>query len=438
MEEIVNVLNRGAPGLKHTEKTEIVPLNVWTEGKLEAEVARADIVRIEAEGEMAKVLAQLAKICRDFVNEEFQRRSKIYEETGEIDVSIMPAYRNPSYFSFRRILGSRNFDEALRFVSEQYRNFSKLLEMKRRGELPEYIDPKPPRDFKPLALFVRFDNYEIDSEQRTIKLGYYGEVLSYKGNLRWFARGRQGRLMIKYNEAKKRWYAHIASYVTLRRDNVVGYKCGVDLGQRFLAVVATENGYVLMYKGSKLAWDYLYFKEKISQSDRLYSIGEIDLDFNVERKRIHNYKMKVHREEAFKNLASHLIRTLKQLGIAEIYVGYPHNITKDKPYEYNVSFWSYWKLMERIAITAENYGIAVYALDESGTSKHCAYHGIEGQRSPRGLLHCPMGHTIHSDVNAALNILKKAGGKLPTVFKTQSFIVTPRGIKPVESRAGGC
>jgi putative transposase len=238
--------------------------------------------------------------------------------------------------------------------------------------------------------------------------------------------------MLIFNEVKKRWYAHISSYIVIERDTNSGYKCGIDLGQKILATVATENGHVFMYKGSRLAWDYQYFKKRVSMNDKLFDLDELDRDYWLEKRKKYYYKRRKRVDEAYKNLSSHLVKTLKQLGIVEIYVGYPHNIAKDKPTENNVSFWSYWKLMTRIALTAENYGIAVYAVNENNTSQYCAYHGIKGQRSPRGLLHCPMGHIIHSDINAALNILKKAGGKLPTTFKTQSFIVTPRRVRPVK------
>jgi len=40
------------------------------------------------------------------------------------------------------------------------------------------------------------------------------------------------------------------------------------------------------------------------------------------------------------------------------------------------------------------------------------------------LVHCPHGHTMHSDVNAAMNILARGGGKVPTRVKVLSFIPT--------------
>jgi putative transposase len=373
-------------------------------------------------------LFELAKATRELILEEFRRRGELYERTGKVDTSIMPAYRNKQYLQYKKILGAKNFDETLRFISENFKNFRELLEMKKRGQLPKYMDPKPPKNFKRLIIMIRYDNYKIDSEQRTIKLKYYNLELRFKGNLRW-NKGKQGRLMLIFNEIKRRWYAHITNIVSIERTNNNGYKCGIDIGQKFLITAACENGHVFMYKGSRLAWDYQYFKKRISMNDKLYDLGEIDRDVWLARVRALNYKRRKHFDEAFKNLARHLV---KIAGVTEIYIGYPKNIAKNKPYEYNVNFWSYWKLTTRIAQVGENVGIAVFLIDESYTSKYCAYHNSEVKRSPRGLIWCPHGHVLHSDINAALNILKKTGGKLPTSFKTQSFIVTPGGIRPVK------
>ena len=49
---------------------------------------------------------------------------------------------------------------------------------------------------------------------------------------------------------------------------------------------------------------------------------------------------------------------------------------------------------------------------ERGTSSHCAYHDEKFKRSPRGVITCPAGHKLHSDLNGALNILKRGSGAL--------------------------
>jgi putative transposase len=69
--------------------------------------------------------------------------------------------------------------------------------------------------------------------------------------------------------------------------------------------------------------------------------------------------------------------------------------------------WSYRKLKLRLATTLENHGIAAFEIPEDDTSKTCARHGCEVVRGPRGLVRCPHGHTMHADVNAAMNILAR-------------------------------
>jgi putative transposase len=72
---------------------------------------------------------------------------------------------------------------------------------------------------------------------------------------------------------------------------------------------------------------------------------------------------------------------------------------------------------------------------EDNTSKKCARHGCEVVRGPRGLVRCPYGHTIHADVNAAMNIPKRGGGKVPQRVKVLSFVPTPSGIIAVKKNS---
>ena len=54
-------------------------------------------------------------------------------------------------------------------------------------------------------------------------------------------------------------------------------------------------------------------------------------------------------------------------------------------------------------------------------------------RGPRGVVNCPKGHRLHSDLNGALNILKKATGIVVSrVRKPLSFIVDHNRVAPVK------
>jgi len=84
-------------------------------------------------------------------------------------------------------------------------------------------------------------------------------------------------------------------------------------------------------------------------------------------------------------------------------------------------------------LKAQEYGIRVLEVVEYNTSKYCAYHNVEVKRHPRGVVHCPKGHRLHSDLNGALNIMRKATGKTPiTIKKPLSFIVNHNRVAPAK------
>ncbi|MUM64973.1 transposase [Acidianus infernus] len=141
-----------------------------------------------------------------------------------------------------------------------------------------------------------------------------------------------------------------------------------------------------------------------SLADRTRNIGEGEAYLELLREKRRLFKKLTRRLlHLYRNLASHLIKTLYELGVSTIYLGYPFNIVKEKGNKFTLNMWSYHKLMESI-----EYGMKVYEVVEYNTSKYCAYHGVEVKRNPRGVVICPKGHKLHSDLNGALNILKKA------------------------------
>ena len=125
----------------------------------------------------------------------------------------------------------------------------------------------------------------------------------------------------------------------------------------------------------------------------------------------------------------------RDIGI--VFIGYPWNISHEKPGKGNVNMWGQRRQLQRLAITFENAGIPVFAVSEDNTSRECAYHGCEVLRKPRGLVRCPHGHTLHADVNAALNIMLRGiealgiRAQLPRRIRVLSFLATPGGVKPI-------
>ncbi|MCC6051553.1 MAG: transposase [Thermofilum sp.] len=405
-------------------------LNVWAENPncAEAVVWRADTVKLLPTPEQVDLLLRLAKATRALINIEHARRRALYERLGIIDCSVKGAYHDPSYAGFKEVLGSKNFDEALCLAAESWKSFKELLELKEQGRLPAWLDPKPPKRLKRLLIAVKHDNYRVDAQNKVIRLGYYNTEIRFQGELRWWwQRLQQGRLIIAYDDVKCAWYAHIASEVKLKRDMRAPLKCGIDLGQERLAAAVTESGVALLYRGTVLKSEYHFLKMEVSELDKRARFADFDVQVWLEKRRWLYRRFRVRKRELIKSMAAHLVKMLRELGATEIYIGYPRDIKRDKPTEGN-NAWPYWQTIEEIARAAENYGIAAYLVPEENTSKTCARHGCEVVREPRGLVRCPYGHIMHADLNAAMNILKRGGGRVPEQVKVLSFTPTPDGV----------
>jgi len=442
----------------------LIPLNSWaqllmergsdphsggSEGQAQAVwVWRCDTVRLLLTPEQEELLWRVGDAVAKLINMENYRRRRLFFDGKGIDKSWKSAWkrRETDYVEIYRLLGSMNFHEVTRAVSEQWRSFAELLKARKKGKLGPWQIVHPPgyrkRGGERLPIiYVRFDNYKVDLQKKMLRLGYWNVELRFKGKPRWLVKpgAEQGRLTITYDPVKKRWYAKIAVKVTLQieRNPKSTLKAGVDLGREILAAAAVEDGTAFLYRGGPLKADYYYFERKISAVDRTHSDPKSEeMDRAIlreERRRLYD-KMRRRREQAFANLAAHLARTLKALNVSIVFIGYPRGIAHDAPGKGNSNSWSYWKLITRMSVTLENYGIALFTVPENGTSKTCARHGCEVVRMPRGLVKCPRGHVMHADVNAALNILARGAQLLrceaeaPDRLRVFSFTPTPSGV----------
>ena len=450
----------------------VVPLNAWARLLLElcgdprgsggsgaqalqrVQVVRTDTLRLLTTPELDDFLQRVGDATAKLINMENYRRRHLFFETGKIDYSWVSAWarRKAEYYSIYKLLGSKNFAEACRVIGDQWKSFVGLLKAAKEGRLEPWQKVRPPgyrkdRDGQRVPIVVvRADNYKIDLERRLLYFKYWNVSIPFKGKPRWLTKpgAKQGRLIITYDPVKKRWYAKIAVEVTLERklDNS-GLKAGIDLGRERLIAFVTEplsesgEGVALLYRGGPLRADYFYFEKKIAEINRMLTdprSEEVDRAVLKEvRKRLYG-KRRRRRDQLFANAAAHLIRVCLELGVAVLLLGYPRGIAQDKPGKGNTNLWSYRGLAQRIAVTAENRGIPVFEVPEDGTSKVCARHGCEVERGPRGLVRCPHGHAMHADVNAAMNILARGGGRVPMRVKVLSFIPTASKVIAVNEK----
>jgi len=421
---------------------------------------RSNVVRLLPNGFQERKLRRLANASAKLFNEVNYERRQQFFRGGRVDLK---GTWDKCYEKYKGVLGV-NAQAVMQKNNEAWNSTFSLLRLRKEKKLPPHMKHiSPPRYWKDketkkrkLLLVIRQDRYVVDERNRII-LKDFGLEVEFAGRLRWH--GKQGRLEIYYDETRNAWYASIPVEVgvevtkTGRKSKHIlrgerksiqvkspkGSKmASIDLGINVLGSVVINDGTWLLYKGVRAKEDYFYFGKRIaeaqSSADKAKNIEEYEAYYELNREKRRLFKKLTKRLlHLYRNFASHLLKTLHERGVSTIYLGYPFNIAQDKGNKFTVNLWSYRELMNIIELKAQEYGMRVFEVIEYNTSRICAYHGVEVERGPRGVVNCPKGHRLHSDLNGALNILKKATGiTISTIRKPLSFIVDHNRVAPMK------
>jgi len=448
--------------LGHEEREPISPA-IPGEGIYEVKYTnrRTNVVRLLPNGFQERKLKKLANTSTKLFNEvNYERRQQFFHGEKVDFKGTWDRY----YEKYREELGV-NAQAVMQKNNEAWNSFFSLLKLKKEGKLPPHMKRVSPPKYwkdretkkrKPL-LVVRQDRYVVDEQNHKLILKDFDLEVEFVGRLKWY--GKQGRLEIYYDETRNAWHASIpvevgveetktgkkSEYIvrgerkTIQVESPRGDKAAsIDLGINVLASVVLNDGTWLLYKGVRTKEDYFHFEKRIAQvqslADEARNHGEYEAyeELLEERRRLHG-KLTRRLLHLYRNFASHLVKELHEHGASTIYLGYPFNIAQDKGNKFTVNMWSYRKLMDAIELKVQEYGMKVFEVVEYNTSRYCAYHGVEVERRPRGVVSCPLGHKLHSDLNGALNILKKAINVIvSTVKRPLSFVVDHNGVAPVK------
>jgi putative transposase len=426
---------------------------------------RVNSVRLLPSGAQERRLMRLADLSAKLWNELNYERRQQWNGGQRVDLEgTWRKYRE----EYKGVLGPHNADAVINKNNEAWGSFFSLLKAKKEGKLPKHERVSPPgywkdrEEGKRKPIFVvAGDSYAVDEVNHTVRINIGKRKkpleIPFAGRLRWY--GKQGRMEIHYDGARRAWHAYISVKVGAERTRdgnparriVRGERksiriaeprgdgaAGVDLGINILASAVTSTGAWLLYRGSRAKEDFFYLNKEIAEAQSKADIARNAGDsegFLRQNRRKRRLSRKLVRRMAhlYWNLANHLVRGLWELGVSKIYLGYPYDIAQDRGNKFTVNMWRYRELMDAIELKAQEYGIRVYEVLEYNTSNHCAIHGVEVTRGPRGVVTCPLGHRLHSDLNGALNILRRGAGSIPaTLKKPLSFLVDHGGVAPVK------
>jgi len=310
---------------------------------------RTNVVRLLPNGAQERRLRKLADAAAKLWNElNYERRQQFFR--GE-KVDFKGTW-SKYYGKYKNVLGV-NAQAVMQKSNEAWNAFLHLLRLRREGKLPPHMRRVSPPGYwkdeatgrRRLILVIRQDRYEVDERRHVLILKDFNLEVKFIGRLRWY--GKQGRLEIHYDESKGAWYACIPVEVgveeakTGRRSKFIvhgerkviqvespkGSKvASIDLGINNLASVVVDDGTWLLYKGVRAKEDYFYLQRLISRiqslrgtlKDKLLSDAVDEL--NREVRRLHGKLRRL--LHLYRNFASHLLRTLHELGVSTIYLGY--------------------------------------------------------------------------------------------------------------------
>lgn len=247
-----------------------------------------------------------------------------------------------------------------------------------------------------------------------MKLGYSG----WNKHLDYIKSGaRCGASKLWYDKTSKQWYLLVS--IELEKADVdphkIGIVKGVDVGQRNLAVVSSNNGKKEFYNGSK-----------VKQKCREFSKVRSDLQKKGTRSANRVLKRLAMRERRFRTDVNHKIshglmesntiigmENLKDIKVRTMSRRKRGKFASDKQRQANKesSSWSYGELQNFVGYKVVFYDSLMLKIDPYNTSKMCNKCGhVSDNNRPNGsiMFRCEAcGHTIHSDLNAANNIKDK-------------------------------
>ena len=322
------------------------------------------------------------------------------------------------------VLGSATAQQVIRKNSAAWRSFFAVCEADDEAAPPGYWGNEDVG--RELRMYIRNDQYTLDIGERSrleipvgqdlkaeYGLGYHERLrLEVAGDPKWD--GEQGRLELYYDEVDDTFRA--IQPVTLddsRRDSPLAEEsAALDVGANTLVACTTTTGQQYLYEGRDL---FARFRETTEEVARLQSKLSEGRDSSRRIRRLYRTRTR-RRDHAQAALVRDIIERLYAEGVATVYVGdltdvlskHWSAVVNEKTHQ----FWAYRAFIDRLATTAEEYGITVEVTSEAYTTAKCPACSERDQTERRGdLFRCPCGYEGHADLGASRTFLAQQAGE---------------------------
>ena len=234
--------------------------------------------------------------------------------------------------------------------------------------------------------------------------------LEVRGEPNWKEYDKQGRLELFWDENAQTFRAFQPVTIDNSRlaQPLADETAALDIGANNLVACTTTTGTQLLYEGRGL---FDRFRETTREIARLQALLD-DGRYSSHRIRSLYQRRTRRRDHAQDALARDLIERLHSEGVSTVYVGALTDVLDTHwSVEANAkthNFWAFRAFIDRLACTAEEYGISVEVRSEAWTSQECPQCGsTERTTRHRDTLTCPCGFEGHADLTASETFLRR-------------------------------
>ncbi|WP_241996974.1 transposase [Halorubrum sp. SD626R] len=321
------------------------------------------------------------------------------------------------------VLGSATAQQVIRKNSEAWRSFFAACEDGEDTAPPGYWGNEEAG--RELRTYIRNDSYTIETGERSrleipvgqdlkdeYGLGYYDRLrLEVCGAPKWD--GEQGRLELYFDEIDDTFRAiQPVTVPDSRQDSpLASEEAALDVGANNLVACTTTTGQQYLYEGRDL---FARFRETTEEIARLQSKLQEGRNSSQRIRSLYRKRTR-RRDHAQDALVRNLIERVYDEGVDTVYVGDLTDVLVDywsaEVNEKTHQFWAYRSFIDRLATTAEEYGITVEVRSEAYTTAECPVCGEREKTERNGdVFRCSCGYEGHADLGASRTFLERQAG----------------------------
>jgi putative transposase len=321
------------------------------------------------------------------------------------------------------VLGSATAQQVIRKNSEAWRSFFAARENGEDTAPPGYWGNED--EGRELRTYIRTDQYTLETGERSrleipvgqdlkeeYGLDYHDRLrLEVAGDPTWD--GEQGRLELYYDEVEDTFRAiQPVTVPDSRRDSpLADESAALDVGANTLVACTTTTGQQCRYEGRDL---FARFHETTEEIARLQSKLREGRYSSRRIRRLYRTRTR-RRDHAQDALVRDLMEQLHDDGVATVYVGDLTDVLSAhwsaEVNEKTHQFWAYRSFIDRLATTAEEYGITVEVRSEAYTTAECPACGERDDTARDGdVFRCSCGYEGHADLDASRTFLEQQAG----------------------------